>query len=77
MSITYSIVTITSLKQGNHRVFIKYCVFSKILKYILDSGLSRFPLGVNVCTQRQVKLQHCSRTGRVQKNQHFKDKHNI
>ena len=26
-----------------YRVFIKYCVFSKILKYIPDSGLSRFP----------------------------------
>ena len=24
------------------RVFVKYCVFSKILKYIPDSGLSRF-----------------------------------
>ena len=33
------------------RVFIKYCVFSKIFKYILDSGLSRFSLGVSVCTQ--------------------------
>ena len=29
--------------------------FSKILKYIPDSGLSRFPLGVSVCTQWQVK----------------------
>ena len=36
---------------------IKYCVFSKILKYIPDSGLSRFPLGVSVCTQWQVKAQ--------------------
>ena len=26
-----------------YRVFIKYCVFSKILKYIPDSGLSQFP----------------------------------
>ena len=25
-----------------YRVFIKYCVFSKILKYIPDSGLSQF-----------------------------------
>ena len=47
-----------------YRVFIKYCVFSKILKYIPDSGLSRFPLGVSVCcTQWQVKHQCCSRTG--------------
>ena len=37
------------------RVFIEYCVFSKILTYILDSGLSRFSLGVSVCTQWQVK----------------------
>ena len=33
----------------SYRVFIKYCVFSKILKYIPDSGLSRFLLGVSVC----------------------------
>ena len=33
-----------------YRVFIKYRVFSKLLKYIPDSGLSRFPLGgVSVC----------------------------
>ena len=37
------------------RVLFKYCVFSKILKHIQDSGLSRFPLGVSVCTQWQVK----------------------
>ena len=52
-----------------YRVFIKYCVFSKILKYIPNSGLSQFPLSVSMCTQWQVKHQHyCSRTGRVQKN---------
>ena len=33
-----------------YTVFIKYCVFLKILKYIPDSGLTRFPLGVSVCT---------------------------
>ena len=38
-----------------YRVFIKYCVFAKILKYIPDSGLSRFPLCVSECTQWQVK----------------------
>ena len=32
-----------------YRVFIKYCVISKILKYIPDSVLSRFPLGASVC----------------------------
>ena len=31
-----------------YRVFIKYYVFSKILIYIPDSGLSRFSLG-SVC----------------------------
>ena len=49
-----------------YRVFIKYCVFSKILKYIPDFGLSRFPFGgISVCTHWQVKYQRCSRTGRV------------
>ena len=43
----------------SYSVFIKYCIFSKILKYILDSGLTRFPLGVSVCTQWQVKLAEC------------------
>ena len=43
--------------------------FSEILKYIPDSGLSRFPLGVSVYTQCQVKhKQRYSRTCRVQKN---------
>ena len=49
--------------------------FSKILKYIPDSGLSRFPLGASVCTQWQVKHRHCSRTCRIQKkSQNFKEK---
>ena len=30
-----------------YRVFNKYCVFSKTLRYTPDSGLSRFPLGVS------------------------------
>ena len=38
-----------------YRVFIKYCVFWRILKYIPDSDLSRFPLGISVCTQWQVE----------------------
>ena len=45
--------------QINYRMFIKYSVFSKILKYVPDS------LGVIVCTQWQVKHHHCSRTDRV------------
>ena len=49
--------------------------FSKILKYIPDSVLSRFPLGVSVCTHiRQVEHQRCTRTGRVQKNHKIKEK---
>ena len=51
-----------------YRVFIKNCVFSKILKYIPDSGLSRLPLGVSVCTQWKVKHQHLRRTGRKNHN---------
>ena len=51
-----------------YRVFIKYCVFSKILRYIPYSGLSRFPPGVSVCTPaRQLEHQRCTRTCRVQK----------
>ena len=42
--------------------------FSKILKYIPDSGLSRFPLGVSVCAQWQVKPQ------RLQQNWHSSEK---
>ena len=36
----------TGIQRLKYRVFIKYCVFSKILKYIPDSDLSRFFLGV-------------------------------
>ena len=53
---------------NEHPVKQKWDIFSKILKYIPDSGLSRFLLGVSVYTQWQVKHQRCSRTGRVQKN---------
>ena len=45
---------------------------SKILKYIPDTGLSRFPLGVIVCTQWQVKHQSCS-----SEKSHFNEQHNI
>ena len=50
--------------QGVHEIL----CFSKILKYIADSGLSWFPFGVSECTKWQVKHQFCSRTCRVQKN---------
>ena len=59
--------TSTAITSSSYRVFIKNCVFSKILKYIPDFGLSRFPLGVSVCIQWQVKHQRCSGTGRVKK----------
>ena len=52
-----------------YRVFIKYCFFPRILKYIPDSGLSRSPLGV--------KRQHYSRTGRVQNNHNILRKNTI
>ena len=65
------------LPLNTYRVFIKYCGFFKILKYNPDSGLSRFPLGVSVCTQWQVKHQRYSRAGRVQKNHKILNKNTI
>ena len=54
-----------------YRVFIKYCVFSDILKIFR----TLFSLCVSVCTHtRQVEHQRCSRTGRVQKIHSFKEK---
>ena len=48
-----------------YRVFIKYCVFSKIFIKIPDSVFSRCQC---VCTHtRQVEHKRCSRNGRVQK----------
>ena len=73
---TYTFCNITAVEYKKffiYRVFIKYCVFSNILKYIPDSGLSRFPLDVSVCTQ-----WHCSKIYRVQKNHNIlRKKHNI
>ena len=34
-----------------YKLFIKYCVFSEILRYIPDSDLSRFLFGFSECTQ--------------------------
>ena len=56
-----------------YMVFIKYCVFSKILKYISDSGLSLFPLGVS----GRSKPSPCSRTCRVQKYHNILRKNTI
>ena len=61
-----------------YRLFIKYCVFSEILKC---SGLWPFyvfPRCQCVYTTRQVEHQRCSRTSRVQKNPKIlRKKHNI
>ena len=53
--------------------------FTKILKYIPDSGLSRFTLGVNVRKKndRSNTSSTCSRTGRVQKNHNIYRKNTI
>ena len=56
-----------------YRVFIKYCVFSKILRYILDSALSRFPLGVSECTQLQVNTSTAPAEQSAEKSQHFNE----
>ena len=43
---------------STYRVFIKYCViFEDVKIYSRLWNLSRFPLGVSVCTQWQVKHQ--------------------
>ena len=62
---TCSLATSTNFS-SRYRVFIRYCVFSEFLKIFR----TLFSLGVSVCTNtRQVEIQRCSRTGRVQKNQ--------
>ena len=38
-----------------YRVFIKYCVFSKIFKYISDFGLTLFSLGFRF----SLPIEHC------------------
>ena len=58
-----------------HKAFIKYyCVISKILKFIPNSGLSRFPLGVSVFTivgQTPALQQNWQSS---EKSKHFKEK---
>ena len=58
-----------------YRVFIKYCVFSKVLKYIPDSGLSRFPLVVSTMAGQTPALQQNLQSS--EKSQHLKEKNNI
>ena len=60
-----------------YMVSIQYCVFWKILKY---SGLLPFSVSPGVSVRkhtRQVEHQHCSRTGRVQKNHNILWKNKI
>ena len=77
-------VSYFTYKSPTYRVFIKYCgFFSKISKYIPDSGLSRFFLGVYNglhawTTKWQVEDRCCSRTGKVKKSHNIlRKKHNI
>ena len=56
-----------------YRVFIKYCDFSKILKYIPDSGLSRFPIGVS-CVHNGRSNTSTAAELVQKKSQHFKEK---
>ena len=51
--------------------------FSKILKYIPDSGLSWFPLGVSVYTMAGQTPALQQNLQSSEKSQHFKEKHNI
>ena len=58
-----------------YRVFIKYCGFSKILRYIPDSGLSQFSFGVTMAGQTTALQQQNLQSS--EKSQHFEEKHNI
>ena len=61
-----------------YRVLIKYCVISKILRYILDSGLFRFPLGVSCVHNGRSKTKAAAELAELRKSHHFKKKnHNI
>ena len=64
---------IDSYIQGVHLILF---FFLKILKYIPNSGLSRFPLGISVCVAGQTTaLQQNWQSS--EKSQHFEEKHNI
>ena len=57
-------------------MLIKYCVFSKILKYFPVSDLTRFPLGVSVYTLDTIAGQTSAlhQKHSSEKSQHFKEK---
>ena len=60
-----------------YRVFIKYCVFSKILIYFPDSVLPRCQCVYTHKAGRK-PAHRCGSTGRVQKNNKIlREKHNI
>ena len=54
--------------EGSYRVFIKYCVFTKISKYFPDSGISRFFLVVYTGLHACVDHEMAGRTPVLQQN---------
>ena len=60
---------------GNYRVFIKYCVFSKILIYIPVSVFSRCQYVYTRQAGRTPALQQNWQSS--EKSHNFKEKHNI
>ena len=58
-----------------YRVFIKYCVFSKILIYFTDSVFSRCQCVYTRQAGRKPALQQNWQSS--EKSQNFKEKHNI
>ena len=60
--------------QGVHKIF---CFFEDFKKYIPDSGLSRFPLGVSCVHNGRSNTSTAAELAELRKLQHFKKKHNI
>ena len=56
-----------------YRLFIKFCVFSNILRYIPDSGLSGFPLGVSEWMTGQTPALQRQNLQSSEKSQNFKE----
>ena len=65
----------TKCYYSSYRVFIKYCVFSKILKYIPDSGLSRCVLWTWTTKGRTPALRQNWQSW--ERSQHLKEKNTI
>ena len=65
-------------KSGIYRVFMKYCVLSKILKYIPDSGLSQFPFCISTMYAMVGETPALQQNWQSsEKSEHSKEKHNI